>query len=174
MCQEHPFHSLYQVYCISDHTSLNATTRRQSMSNASQATQTDRGTAATSIMDRLRSDPTRDNKRVRDLERLCDASLQWAKFPIKGQNSYKNRSGPFPIPSALKILSIENLRIPVTTARTPVDPTMKYDNCVWIQRYDPSFNTAGGVNMPKITVCYSTDGTKFKQLVLWFACVCCI
>ncbi|PPQ98246.1 hypothetical protein CVT26_003417 [Gymnopilus dilepis] len=164
MCQEHPFHSLYQVYCISDHTSLNATTRRQSMSNASQATQTDRGTAATSIMDRLRSDPTRDNKRVKDLERLCDASLQWAKFPIKGQNSYKNRSGPFPIPSALKILSIENLRIPVTTARTPVDPTMKYDNCVWIQRYDPSFNTAGGVNMPKITICIGSDGQQYKQL----------
>ncbi|KAF8906302.1 hypothetical protein CPB84DRAFT_1844550 [Gymnopilus junonius] len=165
MCQEHPFHSLYQVYCLSDHSGQNISSKRSSsIPNASQSTQTERGAAATNIMERLRSDTTTDNSRVKDVERLCNAYLQWAKFCIAKQPPYHGRTGPFPIPSSLKILTIQNLRVPVTTARTPIDSSLKYDNCVWIQRYEPTFNTAGGVNVPKISICLGSDGQSYKQL----------
>lgn len=162
MCQEHPFHSLYQVYSLSDHSDQS---RPSSIRTSSQSTQTERGTAAINILDRLRSDTTKGTDRVQDIERLCNAYLQWAKYPIAGRPPYKGRSGPFPIPSSLKILAIQNLRVPVSTARTPIDNSMKYDNCVWIQRYEPSFRTAGGVNVPKISICVGSDGQSYKQLV---------
>jgi ataxia telangiectasia mutated family protein len=55
--------------------------------------------------------------------------------------------------------------VPVTTAYTPLDPTLKYDDCVWVARYEPTYATAGGVNLPKISVCLGSDGVSYKQLV---------
>ncbi|KAF8966296.1 hypothetical protein BDZ97DRAFT_2057533 [Flammula alnicola] len=165
MCQEHPFHSLYQVYCLSDHSTSLAAGRRQSGRHSSPPTQTDRGTAASNIFDRLRIDEV-TGERVRDVEKLCDACLQWAKYPIVGDSRFqtKQRGVPFKIPSGQKLLEISNLRVPVSTARTPVDPTMQYKDCVWIKRYDATFDTAGGINLPKISVCHGSDGQKYKQL----------
>ena len=130
------------------------------------STQTERGTAATSIFDRLRGDETVGN-RVRDIERLCDACLEWAKFPISKDSVYKNKSraSRFKIPDNLSIRKVTQLRIPVTTAHTPLDLTMKYNDCVWIDRYEPTFATAGGINLPKISICHGSDGQKYKQLV---------
>jgi len=170
MCQEHPFHILYQVYCLSDHSSPTIGNRRQSGRLGSQPTQTDRGTAATIILDRLRSQNA-TSQRVRDIEKLCDACLQWAKLPIAKDPFYTLKQKPpfFKVPSDLQILLISNLRVPVTTARTPLDPTLEYNNCVWIKGYETTFTTAGGVNMPKISICQGSDGQGYKQLVwiLW-------
>lgn len=97
---------------------------------------------------------------------LCDAYLQWAKFAISKDSRYKTRAKDhFSIPSGLKILKLSNLRIPVSTARTPLDPTLQYKDCVWIHRYDPTFETAGGINLPKINICHGSDGQRYKQLV---------
>jgi ataxia telangiectasia mutated family protein len=166
MCQEHPFHVLYQVYCLSDHLSPTTGNTRQSGRFGSQATQTDRGTAAGTILDRLRSQSS-TSQRVREIEKLCDACLQWAKLPIAKDPAYKLKPKPpsFKVPSYLKILQISNLQIPVTTASTPLDLTLKYDNCVWIKGYEQTFTTAGGVNMPKISICQGSDGQEYKQLV---------
>lgn len=167
MCQEHPFHVLYQVFCLSDHsTSPTTGNTRQSGRFGSQPTQTDRGTAASTILDRLRSQST-ISQRVRDIERLCDACLQWAKLPIAKDPAYKRKQKPpsFKVPSYLKILQISNLQVPVTTASTPLDSTLKYDNCVWIKGYEQTFTTAGGINMPKISICQGSDGRGYKQLV---------
>lgn len=168
MCQDHPFHILYQVYCLSDHApSSNA--RRQSGRHSQTSTQTERGTAASNILDRLRVDDT-TGQRVCDIEKLCDAYLEWAKFPITNNPQYKTPTRqkekmPFPIPKALKILTIKNLRVPVTTVHTLLDPTLKYEDCVWVQGYKPSFDTAGGINLPKISLCVGSDGQNYKQLV---------
>ncbi|KDR80743.1 hypothetical protein GALMADRAFT_241175 [Galerina marginata CBS 339.88] len=165
MCREHPFHILYQIYCLSDHPEPDNGGRRQSGRQSAQSTQTERGLAATSILDRLRNEPGASSSKVQDVERLCGAYLQWAKFPISGNNLYKTKTGPFPVPSSsLKLLDIQNLHVPVSTVRTPIDPTMQYQDCIWIQRYDHEFYTAGGVNLPKIVVCYGSDGKKYKQL----------
>ncbi|KAF7967952.1 hypothetical protein HWV62_32455 [Athelia sp. TMB] len=72
--------------------------------------------------------------------------------------------GPFKVPDNLDLLKIKNLQVPVVTAKTPVDPTMRYDRCVWIKGFDDKFVTAGGVNLPKISVCIGEDNSKYKQL----------
>ena len=150
-----------------DHTSFTASgSRRQSAPQNSQSTQTERGTAASDIFDRLRTDAIA-GQRVRDVEKLCDAYLEWAKYVLNGNPRYqtKQRGVLFKIPSMMRILKVSDLRVPVSTARLPLDPTMQYTNCVWIHCYDPTFDTAGGVNLPKINICHGSDGQQYKQLV---------
>jgi ataxia telangiectasia mutated family protein len=168
MCREHPFHSLYQVYALrpersSDSASTNS--RRQSLRHES-SSQADRASAAGEIFDRLRGDNI-SKERVRAVELVCDASLQWAKHPIKKDSRFNPKSSkePFQIPDDLLIRKIGNLPVPVVTSHTPLDPTLRYDSCVCIVRFERTFDTAGGVNLPKITICYGNDGKKYKQLV---------
>ena len=165
MCREHPFHSLYQVYCLQpDHPNATTANRRHS-SRYSLSTQTERGAAASSIFDRLRGDQSVEH-RVRDVERLCDACLEWAKYPIAKESRYKKaKSNRFKIPESLFIRNIAQLKVPVTTTHTPLDLTMKYQDCVWIDHYEPTFTTAGGINLPKVSICHGSDGQKYKQLV---------
>ncbi|KDQ61410.1 hypothetical protein JAAARDRAFT_509432 [Jaapia argillacea MUCL 33604] len=168
MCREHPFHSIYQVYCLRpDSSSIpNNTTRRQSSRHdpPSSQSQAERGAAASDILDRLRGDSS-VAKRLGAIEALCDASLEWAKFPIKKDPRFdKKQKSPYQVPDTLAIYKLRDVQVPIITIRTPVDPTMRYDHCVCISRYEPTFDTAGGVNLPKIINCIGTDGEKYKQL----------
>jgi ataxia telangiectasia mutated family protein len=165
MCREHPFHSVYQVYCIQPEVDRAAShSRRQSGRVEAPSSQLSRETAATEIFSILHED--KDSRhRVMAVERLCNASLQWAKHPIKKELSEKRKKGPLSVPDTLLIRKIHDIRAPVSTARTPLDPTMRYDDCVWVVRYDSTFQTAGGVNLPKISTCLGSDGTSYKQLV---------
>ena len=162
MCEEHPFHSLYQVYCLRPQSS--SLTKRQSSRHDVSVSQSERGAAACDIFDRLRGDSSR-GERVRAVECICDASIQWAQYPIKAEYKNKKSRGPFKVPENLLIRKLQNLPVPVVTVHTPLDPTLRYDNCVWIERYDATFETAGGINLPKINICYGSDGEKYKQLV---------
>ncbi|KAF8659897.1 hypothetical protein AX16_001781 [Volvariella volvacea WC 439] len=159
MCKEHPFHSLYQVF------SIKAGTRdgRQSsrLSNAS-AAQPDRIAAAEEVFDRLRNDP-QCSETLANVEMLCKACIEWATFAIKG-NSFYSGKPPFPVPDTQRIRKILNLKVPVITFHTPIDPTLRYDDCVWIKNYHSTFRTAGGINLPKISVCVGSDGKEYKQL----------
>jgi ataxia telangiectasia mutated family protein len=166
MCREHPFHSLYQVYCLrpmSDH-STSQNRRQSGRVEAEASSQAHRESAASEIFSILRGD-SESRERAMAVEKLCHASLQWATHPIKKAYGDKPKGAPHPVPDSLLIRKIRNLRVPVTTARTPLDPTMRYDNCVWVTRYEPTFETAGGVNLPKISVCLGSDGAQYKQLV---------
>ena len=164
MCKEHPFHSLYQVYCLkADHAGVQTNRRRSTRQESSPK---DRAAAATSIFDQLRGDDS-ISRIVCDVERVSDACLEWAKHPIK--HIYGNRSQklkpPFPVPETVAIRSLKAVKVPVITIDTPLDPTLKYADCVWILRFETTFATAGGVNLPKITMCVGSDGLKYKQLV---------
>lgn len=177
MCCEHPFHSLYQVYALqSGSLSPSSSSRRRSSGIGSEPmSQLDRAAAASDIFQQLHNTPGSSAK-VRDVKRLCDAYLEWAKYPIKGDariSEKKKKKEPLPIPSNLTIRKISDLRVPVTTIHTPLDPTMRYEDCVWIQGYSPNFDTAGGINLPKISYCHGSDGNQYKQLVIvsdgfWF------
>lgn len=165
MCKEHPFHSLYQVYCLQPDQPT-STSRRQSARHSSpSSTQTDRGAAAGDIFNRLRED-NEVGSRVRDVEQLCHACIEWAKYPIRAQKRYTEKTTDgFNVPEDLLIRKILNLKVPVMTCATAVDPTMRYDDCVWVERFESTFKTAGGVNLPKISQCIGSDGQKYKQLV---------
>ncbi|KAH7890803.1 hypothetical protein F5I97DRAFT_1975119 [Phlebopus sp. FC_14] len=164
MCKEHPFHSLYQVYCIlPERLSPSIPSRRSSSRYESPSSQADRSNAASRIFDRLRGDPA-SSARVKAIERVCDASLQWAKYPIKDSRAVKKIQGSLIVPENLSIRQLRDVPVPVVTSHPPIDPTLKYEDCVWISHYDPTFQTAGGINLPKISTCYGSNGQKYKQL----------
>ncbi|KAI0255717.1 hypothetical protein BJV78DRAFT_1172780 [Lactifluus subvellereus] len=162
MCREHPFHSLYQVYCLRPSPGVTNGGRRSSARLDLSLSQGERAAAAADIFDRLRADPS-SNQRLIDVERVCDVCLQWAKRPIKGSVD-KARSGPYEIPNDMLILKLRDVRVPVLTVNTPVDPTLQYQNCIWVSHYEKNFETAGGINIPKICYCRGSDGVKYKQL----------
>jgi serine-protein kinase ATM len=163
MCRDHPFHSLYQVYCLRPSSGVTNTGRRSSSRLDLPLSQGERAAAAADIFDRLRADPLCNQKLV-GVEQVCDAYLQWAKRPIKSSVD-KARSGPYEIPNDMLILKLHDVRVPVLTVNTPVDPTLQYQNCIWINHYEKTFETAGGINIPKICYCRGSDGVKYKQLV---------
>lgn len=159
MCTEHPFHSLYQVYCLrSERTST--IPRRQSGRHESSSQE--RATAAGNIFDKLRTEP-KTGVIVSDVELVCNACLEWAKYPIKKKHASKP-DPPFYVPDIL-IKQLHDIRVPVLTSHTPLDPTLKYDDCVWIERFENTYETAGGINLPKIIFCLGSNGKKYKQLV---------
>jgi ataxia telangiectasia mutated family protein len=160
MCQEHPFHSLYQVFCLRPEQPQSV--RRTSSRFELPSSQSDRGGAASAIFDRLLSDPTQ-TARIRSIEQVCNASLEWAKYPVKHLVIKKPNSGLL-IPDALPIRKLRDVQVPVITCRTPIDPTLKYNDCIWISRYHPEFVIPGGINHPKISICLGSNGEQFKQL----------
>jgi serine-protein kinase ATM len=176
VCRDHPFHSLYQVYCLrptggsSSSSSANeqdtTRSRRTSTRHEPPAVQHERAEAAKSIFDKLRHDPA-SQARLDGVEKVCNASLEWASLPIKHDPRFEKKKGPFAVPEQLMIrrLSSKQVQVPVITAHTPIDPTTKYEDCVWIDRFEAMFDTAGGINLPKIINCYGSDGVKYKQLV---------
>lgn len=171
MCREHPFHSTYQLYCLLPHTErvVGSFSRRQSgrlMTPTLMSTQMERGSAAQTIFERLRADPTVSDK-IADIEKLCNACWEWAKYSLKSQGNAWGKSNS--IPNDLLICRIKDLRVPVPTISTPIDPSMKYTDCEWIQGFEKQFQTAGGVNLPKISVCISSRNNRYKQLVRYSA-----
>jgi ataxia telangiectasia mutated family protein len=63
------------------------------------------------------------------------------------------------------ILKLNDVRVPVLTVNTPIDPALQYENCIWISHYERTYETAGGQNIPKICYCRGSDGSRYKQLV---------
>ena len=159
MCKEHPFHSIFPVFCLCPEPA--SSSRRQSSRHDPTPSQQARSDAALDISQRLRNDPS-CNDRVNAVIKVCEASLEWAKHTITPPN---RGEGPRSIPHKMKILNIADVKVPVLTAYTPVDRECSYADCVWIARFERTFDTAGGVNLPKITRCIGTDGRKYKQLV---------
>ncbi|KAI0766627.1 hypothetical protein BD413DRAFT_717411, partial [Trametes elegans] len=168
MCREHPYHSLFPLYCIKDTQASEASgSRRQSGRHASQSSQSssqvERAAAASKLFNKLRSNDAA-GERVKAVEQVCDASLEWAKTPMKAYVEKHKKEKKHPIPDVLLIRKLKHLRVPVITAHTPIDPTTRYQNCAWIKEWDSYFTTSGGVNLPKITYCMAEDGTRYKQL----------
>lgn len=164
MCREHPFHSLYQVWCLQSERKSASLTRRQSARLESSSSQAARASAAGSIFDKLRSDES-FTKTIRDVEEVCRACLEWATYPIKSRFANTKGAAHGKLFDGLSIKKLRNVRVPVLTAKTALDPTCRYDKCVYIESYEDHFTTAGGLNLPKITNCRGTDGNKYKQLV---------
>ncbi|KAI0330904.1 hypothetical protein GY45DRAFT_1323035 [Cubamyces sp. BRFM 1775] len=174
MCREHPFHSVFPLYCIRvDRHSSSAQasgpqasgSRRQSGRHASQvsASQVERTTAAATIFDKLLSDD-QVSQRIKDVELVCNASLEWAKFPIKSLFAKGRQPRSLAVPDTLLIRQLVDVKVPVITAHTPIDPTTQYQNCDWIRKFESHYTTAGGVNLPKIIKCVGVSGHYYKQL----------
>lgn len=166
MGREHPFHTLFPLYCLRVDRQASQVSRRQSQRSVT-LSQTERASAVSDIFAKLRSDSVA-GERVQAVEHVCDASLELAKHPIKhivSAQQKKKTSSPVALPNSLLVRKIKNLKVPVITAPTPIDPSTEYRDCIWIGHYEEHCTTAGGVNLPKIVRCYGSNGRAYKQLV---------
>ncbi|KAF6761729.1 hypothetical protein DFP72DRAFT_879464 [Ephemerocybe angulata] len=155
LCREHPFHSLYQVYCLQADVSDDLSQGRRS--------------EAQRVLSELKADSDELLKeRATQVVNACQAYVQWAKHSYLPQKDKLKNGTAYKIHTeAWKLrtyLVRGNLRIPVLTADTQIDPSMRYEACEWISHYGDTFKTAGGVNLPKIVSCYSVSGREYKQL----------
>ncbi|KIK61745.1 hypothetical protein GYMLUDRAFT_42784 [Collybiopsis luxurians FD-317 M1] len=164
MCSEHPFHSLYQLYCLQPSKASQKGDRRSSTripgGKESEPPPTGRALAAQKVFKQLLNDPS-TRVRTAAVEELCDASLTFANFPVSQAKEKK-----VPDDQPIRNLHLSRLNVPVVTAYTAIDPTARYDpnECVCVDQYARQFDTAGGVNLPKIINCIGSDGRKYKQL----------
>ncbi|KAG5647810.1 hypothetical protein DXG03_007732 [Asterophora parasitica] len=162
MCKEHPFHCTYQVYCLQPERPDKTSRRKSGRMATPSSVQTERSIAAGNIFDRLRREPS-TAERLRDIEKLSNVCLEWATYPIKNNPKYP-RNKTAKLPTEASIGKITNLRVPVMTHHTPLDPTMQYSDCPWIDHFETSFKVANGNGVPKITDCIGTNGVTYKQL----------
>jgi len=129
---------------------------------------TARGKAALDIL-KWCSEQSADGrgKRIQDLEFMCRAFLDWAEYATRKDPNIdvKRRNFEYEVPSHLSIRKIRDFAVPVTTAYTPIDPSLKYDDIVSIRKYSDKFFFVGGNNIPKVHDCFGSDGKSYRQLV---------
>jgi ataxia telangiectasia mutated family protein len=154
LCREHPFHSLYQVHALwkgdgkeSTSSSERPDARRQASSN---------------ILNQLRG-KSLEGIRLRKIEMICEAYLQWALYEIPPPDHGSQATAI--LPRSVKLSDLKAPDIPIPTAALAVDPACKYENIIGIGRYSSRYRTSGGVNLPKIIDCWGTDGQKHIQVV---------
>ena len=162
---DHPFHSLYQVFFLRGTAPLakSVATRRISQGPTQLGSQVQRAAAVSDILQELRKND-RLRSTVQIVETALSAYTHWAMHPLDRQKvSRKPRS----IPSDQPILKLANLPIPITTFALPLDESRRYDPSTFpcIKGFRPTYTTAGGLRLPKITECQGTDGKVYKQLV---------
>ncbi|VDB84870.1 unnamed protein product [Peniophora sp. CBMAI 1063] len=166
MCEDHPFHTVYQLFPLRPPNSEALSEGRRASGRLASQSQTPsqgvRAAAAGDIFARLHEG--RAAQRVSDVKTLCEASLTWAKFSIKEWVKSQS-SSKLKVPVDITLPDIpQKIKVPISTARTPLDPSGRYDNCVWLESYERTFTVAGGNNIPKIHACHGSDGKRYVQL----------
>ncbi|TRM65491.1 hypothetical protein BD626DRAFT_567398 [Schizophyllum amplum] len=173
MCKEHPYHSLYQVFCLQANRggsggggegSRRQSARQTPAAEEPTATQAGRTATAGGLYDKLR----KEDPRVSEMDRLCRAALEWATYPIASPDEVRKKYAwtdrDYKVPSRVSLFRLRDLRVPVMTAGTPLDPTSRYENCAWLARYEETFTTMGGLALPKVSKCFDCYGQKHKEL----------
>lgn len=160
MCQEHPFHSVYQLWAMQDPETLPGSLRRASRGLQ---TRSPRAEAAHEILAWCQ-EYGQSAQRVRDMSHVCEAYLNWAKFPIKNTSKPKG----FRMPREVALAKLRDVAVPVATSALAVDLSMRYENIVTIHRYSENVQIAGGLSQPKINECIGSDAQAYRQLVRSF------
>ncbi|GAA6010816.1 hypothetical protein JCM10207_005857 [Rhodosporidiobolus poonsookiae] len=176
LCAEHPFHSLYPVHGLCEGQQQQQKTTRRSSAKHEPASfsKTSRAQAAVDVLNRLKKNDAL-RRRVEDVELVLEAYHEWASYSVKAYepwlSSRKSRSSaPPPIPPHMRIVTkLRDVAVPVTTFDLPIDPLGRYDpnspnSFPTIKGYRTTFTTAGGVHLPKITLCVGSDEKEYRQL----------
>jgi len=98
---------------------------------------------------------------VKSVELLCDAYIDLAYYDV---SAHKKQRGPIKFPASCPLLKLSRGGV-VPTTDLAVDRTCRYDDVLGIDRFEPCFQLAGGVNLPKIVTCVGSDGKRRRQLI---------
>lgn len=173
MCTFHPFHSLFQVLTMRGLTT-DSKIEKKSSDNSQR-----RRDEARRIVEAVRLKFKdgflgRPNRFMELIEESFTAYVEWARYPIKPT---RPKSGNFyPIPKGIalykwtwdgrsRIDKPQPLCVPVVTSDIPIEMDGKYLDIPSIQWYERRYTVAGGVHVPKITLCVDTLGRQHRQMV---------
>lgn len=164
LCEEHPFHIMYQVITLARPVQISPKTHTSARSGKTPRGVNGRELAASNLLDQIRALPRR-TAQISDMQRFADASINWCDFR---QDRLKTRD--YQLPLNVPLAKIQDLCIPVPTQHLPFDMSGDYkpsdkNETAFIQSYERSFGLAGGMHVPKIMVCLGHNGKRFRQLV---------
>ena len=100
---------------------------------------------------------------LENMGQLVGAYVKVAMMDSSSLKKSRNPQHPLPI----ELSGIQNLRnVAVTTSHIPILPDSSYSkNIVSIDKFETTFQHVGGVNLPKKTVCYGSNGKSYPQLI---------
>lgn len=164
LCEEHPFHVMYQVITLARPVQSSAKTHSSARGGKTPRGVNGREVAASNLLDKIRALPRR-TAQISDMELFVNASIQWCDFKQE-----KGKTREFQLPPNAALAKIQDLRIPVTTQDLPFDMSGDYkpsdqSEVAFVQSYERSYTLAGGIHVPKIMKCLGHDGRRFRQLV---------
>ncbi|CUG86712.1 phosphatidylinositol 3-kinase, putative [Bodo saltans] len=157
-----PYHTLWPLMALANGH------RWSPLEQATHTTDTDKIEAARGVLSAMKKQsPTALAPIVKSVERLADAYLELAFEAVPPKQI------TIAIKPQLKLVRhvTEFQRLPVPTVTLPVDPTIagrgyKLDSDVpTVFEFRAHYETAGGINLPKILSCVSSTGTVEKQLL---------
>ena len=131
--------------------------------------------AARSLLAKLQ---TKNPTLVQSMEKLCNAYIDVACYDV---SAYKTIRDAIKFPPSCPLLKFDG-KVAIPTVDLDVDRTCQYEHILCLCQFEPFFQLAGGVNLPKIVTCIGSDGKRRKQLIkvcvvvcVWLLlCVCCV
>ena len=130
--------------------------------------------AARSLLAKLQ---TKNPTLVQSMEKLCNAYIDVACYDV---SAYKTIRDAIKFPPSCPLLKFDG-KVAIPTVDLDVDRTCQYEHILCLCQFEPFFQLAGGVNLPKIVTCIGSDGKRRKQLIkvcvcvvvcVWLLCVC--
>ncbi len=168
---EHPYHVLPILLAFSNsHKDLlytNSTSKSKANTNDAQTAKflmtEDRVNTANYLLNLIKQ-----NLKLKEITEstqfVCEAYIELANTVVDG----KNKDNSIIFPKHLSINKIKNLKLAhVLTHTMPININGNYDpnRLVHICKFENTFRLANGINLPKIIICWGSDGIARKELV---------
>lgn len=154
ICQEHPYHGMYQIY---------SSTKTQPSPKDESATSRYKTT----------------KKLVEDFHSTANVASIWRSIQITNDaycqlagesNSQYKQGKKFAIGSSPAAERLQQLLrknpVPSPTMNVPLAANLDYSKVPKMYKFDGQFTIAGGVSSPKILTAIASNGARFKQLVI--------
>jgi serine-protein kinase ATM len=158
LVKKHPHHSLFQIFALYNGDRLPGDQHSKDFVVVDEQ----KIKSAKELINQMR---TESKEIIEEYESLIEAYIEIAFLPLDPKK-FRNETNPIKFDSSLKITkikSLKNMPIPTIDIEPQTDEIYQHFNSV--EKFDSTFTLAGGVNLPKIVNCYTSNGSKFRQLV---------
>ncbi|KAA8892921.1 hypothetical protein FN846DRAFT_923968 [Sphaerosporella brunnea] len=157
ICQEHPYHGIYQILALSKTRALDevSVSRQQ---------------AALQALELLKGGSRRSKRVVTALDSTTRAYEKLAHADVDEKKEHRKTSFTALLKDSKDQAKrferdIPSYGIPPPTMHIDIRPDCDYSKLPGITRFDPIVSLASGLSMPKVINCEASDGTVFKELV---------
>ncbi|MBW0465571.1 hypothetical protein O181_005286 [Austropuccinia psidii MF-1] len=176
LCQDHPFHTLFQILLIqrgipslidiAPHSRSRRASQISTQPTLLTPVEMSRANAAQTVLLEI-SQVSRRKEVLQQVIAVHQAYKEWASCDVRKNPEFLKGGKPVnQLPARFMLTSLKDLSVPVPTSKLQIDKTCRYlpENMACISGYETKFKTAGGIHAPKITYCRGSDGKRYTQL----------